>query len=274
METKEGFEITAQSKIVLAPVNFDMARNNDEKERYSVKVDTDYQNYQYGITYKKNKQAHIKSIGNIDKLRDRIGKDPLRVTFFGDSITAGANATSIYTHPNQPGYVDLVMSYLSAYYPNKWYWRNNAVGGWSTINAVAALDYRMLNAPSDLYVIAFGMNDAGEIPPEDYKNNIINLVDRIKNNNPNASVMLIGSSRFNPKWNLPHNYFTEYVEILKQIAINNKDIVYADVTGAWDYLLKNKNYYDLTGNGLNHPNDFGHRVMAEVVLTTLLGKKP
>jgi hypothetical protein len=31
-------------------------------------------------------------------------------------------------------------------------------------------------------------------------------------------------------------------------------------------------YYDVTGNGLNHPNDFGHRLYAQVVLAQLVDR--
>ena len=38
----------------------------------------------------------------------------------------------------------------------------------------------------------------------------------------------------------------------------------------WAELLKRKTFYDLTGNGLNHPNDFGHCVYAETLLALLI----
>jgi len=34
-------------------------------------------------------------------------------------------------------------------------------------------------------------------------------------------------------------------------------------------LLERKSVYDLTGNGINHPNDFGHRVYAQTILDQL-----
>ena len=34
-------------------------------------------------------------------------------------------------------------------------------------------------------------------------------------------------------------------------------------------MLKNKHDLDLTGNGLNHPNDFGHRLYAQAILAAL-----
>jgi hypothetical protein len=47
-------------------------------------------------------------------------------------------------------------------------------------------------------------------------------------------------------------------------------VLLADVTTIWQGLLERKSVYDLTGNGINHPNDFGHRVYADVVLSLLV----
>ena len=35
-----------------------------------------------------------------------------------------------------------------------------------------------------------------------------------------------------------------------------------------------KDLFDLTGNGLNHPNDYGHRLYAQGVLSLLLDESP
>ena len=44
----------------------------------------------------------------------------------------------------------------------------------------------------------------------------------------------------------------------------------ADLTTIWEGFLERKHDWDQTGNGVNQPNDFGHRVYAQVI-TTLLG---
>ena len=41
----------------------------------------------------------------------------------------------------------------------------------------------------------------------------------------------------------------------------------------WEELLKHKSFYDITGNGINHPNDFGHRVYAETLLSLLVDEQ-
>jgi hypothetical protein len=42
-----------------------------------------------------------------------------------------------------------------------------------------------------------------------------------------------------------------------------------DLTEIWQQLLERKHDLDLTGNGLNHPNDFGHRLYAQAILESL-----
>jgi hypothetical protein len=42
-------------------------------------------------------------------------------------------------------------------------------------------------------------------------------------------------------------------------------VALADLTSIWIEFLTKKLDWDLTGNGVNHPNDFGHRVYAQVL---------
>ena len=46
-------------------------------------------------------------------------------------------------------------------------------------------------------------------------------------------------------------------------------VALADVTQVWTEMLRQKPDFDLTGNGLNHPNDFGHRLYAQALLQVL-----
>ena len=47
-------------------------------------------------------------------------------------------------------------------------------------------------------------------------------------------------------------------------------IALADLTSVWDGFLELKQDWDQTGNGVNHPNDFGHRVYAQVLQLLLV----
>jgi acyl-CoA thioesterase I len=62
--------------------------------------------------------------------------------------------------------------------------------------------------------------------------------------------------------------FAAYRDALARLS--GRGVVLADVTTLWTQLLVRKTYYDVTGNGLNHPNDFGHRLYAQVILAQLV----
>ena len=36
-----------------------------------------------------------------------------------------------------------------------------------------------------------------------------------------------------------------------------------------DRIVARKDPYDLSGNGLNHPNDFGHRLYAQTIVAAI-----
>jgi hypothetical protein len=68
--------------------------------------------------------------------------------------------------------------------------------------------------------------------------------------------------------------FAKFRDVLNGFAGAGAAI--ADVTTLWEDVLKTKRWYDLSGNGVNHPNDFGHRLYAQVILGLLIegyGKK-
>ena len=47
--------------------------------------------------------------------------------------------------------------------------------------------------------------------------------------------------------------------------LEGPNIALADVTTPWAELLKHKEYWEVSGNNVNHPNDFGHRLYAQVI---------
>jgi lysophospholipase L1-like esterase len=270
--TKEGIKLTPGSAIKKAPRGYSAEITEADQKNYGVRVATGFQDFQYAITYDKSKTFAPKTIGNLGELRKAIGKVPLSITFFGDSITAGANATSIYTAPNQPGYAGLVIAYLNNKYPMMFRSRNNAVGGWSSINAVSAVEYRVNDKKSDLVVLAFGMNDGGVFKPDEYKANMQTVISAIRAKQPRVPILLVSPLRANPStFTQKRSNITGYSPVLRELARDNASVAVADMTSAWDMMMSKKNYLDVTGNGLNHPNDFGHRILAEVVLSAILG---
>ena len=68
-------------------------------------------------------------------------------------------------------------------------------------------------------------------------------------------------------------YQRDYAEELKNLDFNKATFAFANVTQAHDEMLTRKIFQDTTSSNTNHPNDYMHRVYAQVVLRTILGSR-
>ncbi len=201
----------------------------------------------------------------IAKLRSR---SPFKFTVLGDSISTGANASGVFGEPPfQPGYPDLVQMALAKHYNAAVEMKNLSVGGmdtaWGLSQAAAVIDTK-----PDLVIIAFGMNDSAGRTPEDYQEKIKLTMKAISDSAPETEYILVATMLGNKDWiRLNHDYFPKYRDALVELA--KPGVVVADCTSVWQEMLSLKKDWDLSGNGVNHPNDFGHRVYAQVILSTL-----
>ena len=91
------------------------------------------------------------------------------------------------------------------------------------------------------------------------------LVAAVRQGAPEAEFILVSPMCGNPQWEkMRDEAFLDFRSTLG--ALKGPGIAVADVTSVWLELAKRKPYWDYTGNGLNHPNDFGHRLYAQVIL--------
>ncbi|MGY2799919.1 lysophospholipase L1-like esterase [Ewingella americana] len=268
---KGAISFPAGTSVPLAPAGFSKPVKQDKS--FNVKVTPEYQAYQIPASYKKNQSLNLAIYGKITDLRSFIMKsNDLKITFFGDSITFGANATDTYSAPNQPPYVGLVSAYMSMLKGGRFAWYNPSVPGWNSSNAANDNTNRMLKLDSSVYVLAFGVNDSNDEKPEIFIENMEKLIKNIKLKNKDARIVLMSPSRPNPEWILPNKEFFEgYSRGLKSLSEKYDNTTFINVTDVWNQILKRKNIWAITGNGVNHPNDYGHRVIAEALLTALLG---
>ena len=115
------------------------------------------------------------------------------------------------------------------------------------------------------------MNDYARLTPEKFQENICRIIAEKKAVHPETEFLLLTSMTGNPQWcHTPEGCETPFAEKVKMLSAEN--IAIADVRALWRKLLERKDFYDLTGNGVNHPNDYGHRVYA-AVLTALFDSK-
>jgi|SRR5215831_18703072 len=58
-----------------------------------------------------------------------------------------------------------------------------------------------------------------------------------------------------------------YLPLASRIPFKTMDQLFPTV---WQTLLQRKTFYDITGNGVNHPNDFSHMLYAQTILGLLI----
>ncbi|RYG75470.1 SGNH/GDSL hydrolase family protein [bacterium] len=199
-------------------------------------------------------------------------KEPLHIVLLGDSISEGYNASShVKVEPMMPPYGELVRSALQESSGSPVTLKNLAVAGKDSEWGLTQID-AVIAAKPDLVILAFGMNDSGRFEPATYIANIKKHIDGIKAQCPNAEFILVASSLPNASWAAVRmDRFPLYRDELK--SLTGPGITLADLTQTWTDVIARKKYLDLTGNGLNHPNDFGHRLYTQVILGLLATKQ-
>ena len=208
--------------------------------------------------------------GSLPKTRARLGAgEPVRIGVSGDSISTGLDASETTgTPPFQPGWAELVVAQLRVSTNSHVTHVNRAVAGWSVANGVADLD-ALLESQPDLVLVAYGMNDVGRRDPAWFREQTASLVARVQETRPDAEIILVATMLGNDEWiHTPREMFNRYRDELKSLV--SPGVALVDMTAVWEEQLRSKEMFDLTGNGLNHPNDFGHRLYAQSVLALIL----
>jgi len=203
-------------------------------------------------------------------LRKLKSGQPLNIVFFGDSITVGGNASKLSNVPPfMPPYPDLVIQDLKRAYKSDTTTKNLAVGGMTAAWGVQNIAQVAAEKP-DLVVLAWGMNDSsGGRPLHDFLTDIQGQMDAVRKVQPNAEFILVSSMLPNAdcNWANPALILT-YRDALEKLR--GPGIAVADLSAVWEEILKSKTYLDFTGNGVNHPNDFGHRLYAQTIAALLI----
>lgn len=198
----------------------------------------------------------------LKRTRERLKRgEPLKVAAFGDSITAGGDATA-----PELIYWERWVAALRGRYPKAGITAvNSATGGDTTAQGLARLEQKVLAEQPDLVLVAFGMNDqnVGSVPLDRFEANLGELVDRIRKNTP-AEVVLLSSCLPNPNWHYTSGRMPEYGEVTRKVA-REKGCAFADVLTNWKAVVDRKKPEDLLANNVNHPNDFGHWVYFRVL---------
>ena len=100
------------------------------------------------------------------------------------------------------------------------------------------------------------------------------MIDCIKARNPNCDIIILGSLIPNPEAKNQSKDLTPYVKVNDVLATRiyqDANVISWDVGAMHQELLAaGKKYLDMTGNNVNHPNDFIARIYAMSLLSLLI----
>jgi lysophospholipase L1-like esterase len=194
---------------------------------------------------------------------------PVNILFYGNSIEAGANSSAtINKPPFLPTWPEMIINNLRNNYAGPVHYKNKSKGGmlasWGVENAVALLN----TEKPDLVVIGFGMNDGTfKIAPNVFVQQVKDIMQQVKTAHPSCEFIVVTPMLANPDA-VQSKIQKEY----QQPLLNLKDtgIAIADMTAIHEELLRHKAYQDMTGDNVNHPNDYLARWYAQVVSALLI----
>ena len=209
------------------------------------------------------------------------GED-ISMVVIGDSISEGSSSTgdNLKVDPFTPCYAKQVKAELERVYGVNVTLTNSAKGG--TVSEYPLTGegntklQNAINAVPDLCIIAYGMNDAsGGVTPVFYKNNIEEIMLKIKVASPDCCFILVNSFPCNPLYEREIGIFDKYLGQLEKIAADHNDgsVAVVDMQKVGKYFLERKNYCEISSSNVNHPNDFMHRVYAMNLMSVICDYK-
>jgi acyl-CoA thioesterase-1 len=178
------------------------------------------------------------------------------IVFFGDSLSAGYGLDE----PTLafPGLIQRKLDSLKMDYQVV----NAGVSGETSSGGVGRIEW-ILNQPVDVFILELGANDGLRgIPVETTAKNLQTIMDSVKSKNPSVKIILAGMQ-------VPPNMGAKYANAFKAIfptlAENNKvALIPFLLEGVGGEPALNQ------ADGI-HPNEEGHRKVAEVVWQTVGG---
>ncbi len=195
-----------------------------------------------------------------------------KLLFYGDSITEGASSSQFFEHePYQPKWSQLVCDYLTSRFENSNIEHiNTGLGGKGISWGIENMQEQIIDYAPDLVVIAFGMND-GAVSGLSHARSLEKIVLAVKEALPDTEIAIIATMLPNEESNYWKNQHTFEEMYFRYFSSRYPDISIVRMSTVHKELINAKRYYHLTGNNVNHPNDFLIRAYAQAVVRTIAG---
>lgn len=210
--------------------------------------------------------------GNLHKTVEKLKKrQPVKLVLYGDSISEGYNTSGMTaTSPFLPVWGRLVAEQLQRHYGGQVRFKNPSLAGMDALWGARNVENLVCNEDPDLVIVAFGANDG--IAGQPFYDRMAALIQPIRQRCPQAEILLVATMVPNPLLTSPKARF--YNQQMHQAAELEKfvgdGIGLVDMHRVQQALMTRKRFVDMTGNNVNHPNDFMARVYAQAVSAALI----
>lgn len=201
-------------------------------------------------------------------------KQPITVLHLGDSISTGANMSGVTgSAPWIKRWGNLTADEIGKKFGCDVNYVRNAKGGTTTEWGKEAIKESLEETTPDLVIIAFGMNDGSDVnmPTATFISNIEEMMASAKTTNPNAEFILVSTTL--PNENLiidgKSSLGTQKEQEAELLKLEKEGVAVAPVSSVHKHLLTLKPFVDMTGNNLNHVNDFTGRIYVQTIMSLL-----
>ncbi|HRE82379.1 MAG TPA: GDSL-type esterase/lipase family protein [Opitutaceae bacterium] len=197
----------------------------------------------------------------LEGVRGRIAAGgAVKIVCFGDSITG------VYYHTgSRRSWCDLVGTFLERHYPQARVEMINAgVSGNTSAAGLKRIDRDVLQHRPDLVIVMFGMNDVRSVQLPQFKENLREIVRRVRDQN--AEILLMTPNAIPPgDPNRPPEKVMQYAQQMRQLA-QTLAVPVVDAYAAFAAIREDDPVAarNLMSDTI-HPNFRGHRLFAEAV---------
>ncbi len=212
----------------------------------------------------------------LERTLQNIEDGELNMLVYGDSISTGANSSGgpftypqLYVAPYMPIYPEMFAEGIKSQYGTQTVnVYNESEGGrdsaWGLSNLRSKVFDKYENL--DLILLAFGMNDVS-LTPEQHANNMRKMVRGLRSQYADADILLVAPML--PNYDAVDYYKEQPNFHTALLDLEEQGVAVVNVTSLHESILQGKRYADITGNNVNHANDYTARMYAQALLKTL-----
>jgi lysophospholipase L1-like esterase len=196
---------------------------------------------------------------------------PLTMVAYGDSITHGYGESRLsHIRPFLPPWPELFVHRLETIHQDQHIQLYNSSQSGATSQWGKDYAERMVcSLNPDLVLIAFGQNDFWSVPADSFATNIADIMQTVREKNPNTEFILVSTLRFDPAYTTNSQYWNRVGEYARKLkAMTGPGVQFVDLTAISEWVYAAKKPKDCMNDPL-HPNDYFARWYAQSLVATL-----